>query len=443
MKFIPSQQHLSWGRVERPWQDVARPAWLAEVDVKAAANGPKQVLVYGLGRSYGDSCLNAGGALIDAGSLNNLIAFDRDAGIVRAEAGVSLADILKVAVPAGFFLPVTPGTKFVTLGGAVANDVHGKNHHAAGTFGRFVRALELWRSDGSRLICSPGENAALFNATVGGLGLTGFIAWVELQLTPIPSSYIVEDVVRFENLAEFFALEKESAAAFPYTVSWVDVLATGEKFGRGVFFRGKHAEDNRYKVHGNPKAKMPFDTPPFVASPIFMKVFNEAFYRRHVDKQRQHVVHYEPFFYPLDFVGGWNKAYGKKGFYQLQFVLPEGQEDGFTPILKEITASGRGSFLSVLKRFGDIPSPGMLSFPRPGINLAIDFANTGAATLSFLQRLDDMIAAAGGRVYPAKDGAMLPRNFRKYYPNWEEFAQHVDPRFSSSFWRRVTAKDPA
>lgn len=443
MKFLPSQHHLSWGRVERPWQDVARPSWLAEVDIRTAAHGPKQLLIYGLGRSYGDSCLNAGGAVIDAASLNRLIAFDRETGIIRCEAGTSLADVLKVAVPAGYFLPVSPGTKFVTVGGAVANDVHGKNHHVSGTFGRFVRAFELWRSDGSRLICTPQDNAALFAATIGGLGLTGFIAWVEFELLKIPSSYIQEEVVRFDNLEEFFALEKDSAANFPYTVAWLDCLATGANFGRGIFFRGKHAADNRFKVHGNPKGSLPFDTPPLMMAPLVMRLFNEAFYRRHVEKRKTHTVHYEPFFYPLDAVGNWNKAYGKRGFYQLQFVLPEGAESHFTTVLKTITASGRGSFLAVLKRFGAIQSPGMMSFPRPGINLALDFANTGAPTLRLLRELDDMIAAAGGRVYPAKDGMMSPANFQRYFPQWEAFAATIDPRFSSSFWRRVTAKEPA
>lgn len=438
MKFIPSQQHLSWGRVQRPWQDVARPAWLAEVDLKSAAHGPKPLLVYGLGRSYGDSCLNAGGAVIDTGHLNRLIAFDRETGVLRCEAGTSLADVLAVGVPAGYFLPVSPGTKFVTVGGAVANDVHGKNHHVAGTFGRHVRCFELWRSDGARLLCSPTENPALFNATIGGLGLTGFITWVEFQLKKIPSSFIQEEVVRFENLEEFFALEKESAAKFPYTVAWLDCLATGPNFGRGVFFRGDHAQDSRYRVHGNPKAALPFDTPPIVTVPLVMRLFNEAFYRRHVEKRRTHVVHYEPFFYPLDAIGNWNRAYGKRGFYQLQFLLPEGAEVGFTGILKKITASGRGSFLAVLKRFGDLPSPGMMSFPRPGVNLALDFANTGDATLKLLTELDAMIVDAGGRVYPAKDGMMPAASFRRYFPEWEAFAAHVDPRFSSSFWRRVT-----
>ncbi len=443
MKFLPSQQHLSWGRIERPWQDVARPAWLAEIDLKVAANGPKRLLVYGLGRSYGDSCLNAGGAVIDTASLNRLIAFDRDSGVFRCEAGTSLADVLKVSVPAGYFLPVSPGTKFVTVGGAVANDVHGKNHHVAGTFGRFVRSFELWRSDGSRLLCSPTENTALFNATIGGLGLTGFIAWVEFQLLKIPSSFIEEEVVRFDNLAEFFVLEKESAATFPYTVAWLDCLATGPKFGRGVFFRGKHAADNRYKVHGNPKASLPFDTPPLVMAPLVMRLFNEAFYRRHVEKRRTRVVHYEPFFYPLDAIGNWNRAYGKRGFYQLQFVLPDGAEARFAEILTKITASGRGSFLAVLKRFGDLASPGMMSFPRPGVNLALDFANTGEPTLRLLRELDAMIVDAGGRVYPAKDGMMAAASFQRYFPQWEAFSQYIDPRFSSSFWRRVTAKEGA
>lgn len=395
------------------------------------------MLAYGLGRSYGDSCLNPGGMLIDTSGMDRLISFDRETGVVRAECGISLGRILDVAVPSGWFLPVTPGTKFVTLAGAVANDVHGKNHHVAGTFGRHIRSFELYRSDGSRLICSPAENTEMFRATIGGLGLTGFIAWVEFQLEKIPSAMIVEDVLRFESLEEFFVLEKESTAKYPFTVSWVDTLSSGSALGRGVFFRGHFAPEGGYKAHSGPKIPLPFDAPGLASSSIVMKLLSNAFLKLH-SENKTHTVHYEPFFYPLDAIGQWNRGYGKGGFYQYQFVLPDAEKAAFTDILKFIAASGRGSFLNVLKRFGDVPSPGMMSFPAPGINLALDFANHGKSTLNLLLELDRRVLEAKGRAYPAKDGMMPGASFRRYFPQWESFAKFIDPRFSSLFWRRVT-----
>ncbi len=439
MISLSSQRHLSWGRVQRPSHRVVRPSWRDDLATLFRAGFDQKVLPYGLGRSYGDSCLNDGGLLIDTGGLDRLISFDRENGIVRCEAGTSIGRLLEVIVPAGFFIPVTPGTKFVTIGGAVANDVHGKNHHGAGTIGRYVRRFELWRTDGGGpRECSRTENPELFAATIGGLGLTGLLSWVELELERIPSAMIDEEVIKFGSLDEFFALEKESAAQFPFTVAWVDCLGTGEKFGRGVFFRGRWAAEGKKTVHKAPKISLPMELPGLALSTPIMKIFNETFYRRHVEKRRVHTVHYEPFFYPLDAVSGWNLAYGKRGFFQVQFVLPVGGEAGFTEILKLIADSGRGSFLAVLKRFGDLASPGMMSFPMPGINLALDFANNGGAP-AFLAELDRRIAAHGGRVYPAKDGVMTPATFQCSFPRWREFAAHVDPSFSSDFWRRVTA----
>ena len=439
MRTFLSDRHLSWGRVIRAQHEVAQPAWLSDVPQVLASPKDKPILAYGLGRSYGDSCLNPGGLLIDTSGMDRLITFDRESGVIRCESGISLGRVLEVSVPAGWFLPVSPGTKFVTVGGAVANDVHGKNHHVAGTFGMHVRALELYRSDGTRHLCTPTENVELFRATIGGLGLTGFIAWVEFQLEKIPSAMIVEDVIRFESLAEFFQLERESAAAFPFTVAWADCLATGPALGRGVFFRGRFAPAGGFRAHGGPRVAMPFDAPKLALSPMFMRLFNNAFYKRHTEKERTHTVHYDPFFYPLDTVGQWNRAYGKGGLYQYQFVLPDSEAGAFGDIMKFISLSGRGSFLAVLKRFGEAVSPGMMSFPMPGINLALDFANQGKSTLAFLLELDRRVVAAKGRAYPAKDGMMPGPSFRAFFPQWEAFSKYIDPRFSSLFWRRVTA----
>lgn len=429
-------KYTSWGNFPSADQKVRRLEWAGE----AALVGDGKLLPYGYGRSYGDSCLNDGGTLLDASKLDRLVAFDEATGVLRAEAGVSLEGLLAFAVPRGWFLPVTPGTKYVSLGGAVANDIHGKNHHRAGTFGRYVRAFELLRSDGSRLFCSPSENADMFRATVGGLGLTGLILWVELALRPIRSAMIDSESVKFANLDEFFALSAASDAAFEYTVAWVDCAAQGRSLGRGLFMRGNHAaEPGPLAPSPPPRLAAPFNAPDFALNRFTIGAFNTLYY----GKQRRKVVkkrgHYEPFFYPLDAVGAWNRIYGPRGFLQYQFALPYTGDAGVTKeIFARIAASKLGSFLAVLKMFGDLPSPGLLSFPKPGVTLALDFPNEGARTFALLDELDAIIRENGGRVYPAKDARMSGASFRTFYPQWREFAEYIDPRFSSSFWRRVT-----
>jgi len=428
--------YASWGNFPRARQKVRRLGWLSE----ATLEGEGSLLPYAYGRSYGDSCLNDGGTLLDVSGLDRLISFDATTGVLRAEAGVSLEHVLAFAVPRGWFLPVTPGTKYVSLGGAVANDIHGKNHHRAGTFGRHVRAFELLRSDGSRLVCSPTQNAHMFRATVGGLGLTGLILWVELALRPIESAMIDTETVKFANLDEFFVLSAESDAAFEYTVAWVDCAARGRSLGRGLFMRGNHAPGpGPLTPSPPPRLTAPFDAPDFLLNRWTVSAFNALYY----GKQRRKVVakraHYEGFFYPLDAVGGWNRIYGPRGFLQYQFVLPYAGDAGVTKeVFERIAASKLGSFLAVLKMFGDLPSPGLLSFPQPGVTLALDFPNEGARTFALLEDLDAIIREHGGRVYPAKDARMSAESFGSFYPQWREFARYVDPRFSSSFWRRVT-----
>ncbi|MEM6328325.1 MAG: FAD-binding oxidoreductase [Bacteroidota bacterium] len=432
------RQHLSWGRTPRlrPAR-VVRPAYLADVPRDLGALAP--VLAYGQGRSYGDACLNEGGTLLDTSTLDRFLSFDTEAGTLRAEAGVTMAEILALAVPQGWFLPVTPGTKYVSLGGAIANDVHGKNHHAAGTLGRFVSRLGLRRSTGETLELTPEDD--LFRATVAGLGLTGFILWADLQLIPIQSDEIVGRSIKFETLAEFFALSEAASARSPYVVSWVDTLRPE---GRGLLMEGDHATDGRLPEAGTPpptaRLGLPMDAPGWALSRPTVRAFNAAYYAR----QRQRSVatrsHYEPFFYPLDAVRDWNRGYGRRGFFQYQFVVPFADGDAaIRDILGRLAASGKGSFLAVLKTFGDVPSPGMLSFPRPGVTLALDLPNRGERTVRLLRDCDRVVAEAGGAVYPAKDACMTPESFRAFFPQWEAFAEHLDPAFSSSFWRRVTA----
>ena len=429
----------SWGHIPVVQQTILKPVWR---NISIPELDQTTLLPFGLGRSYGDSCLNNGGTLCVTSNLNHFISFDNVNGLLRCEAGVSLDEILKLVVPHGWFLPVTPGTKYVTVGGAIANDVHGKNHHVTGTFGCHVTQFELLRSDGSRLICSPENNPELFAATISGLGLTGLITWAEISLKKINSSFIDSETIRFSNINEFFELSNESDDDWEYTVSWIDCLAKGKDLGRGLFMCGRHADQtHELSTHKLAKLVIPFAMPQFLLNSYSITAFNNIYYRKNSNKKRKQLVHYDPFFYPLDSISRWNNMYGKRGFYQYQCVVPI--DDGVEitrKLLQTISDSKQGSFLSVLKKFGNIKSPGMLSFPREGITLALDFPNHGTDTLTLMEKLDKIVVAAGGAVYPAKDARMSAASFQQYYPQWHEFSKYIDPGFSSSFWRRVTAK---
>jgi L-gulonolactone oxidase len=433
------QAMSSWGRLRQAPHEVARPAFL---DQARAVPGGAPALCYGLGRSYGDVCFNENGRLIVTDLLDRFISFDRTRGILRAEAGISFDRLLRVIVPHGWFVPVTPGTKFVTLGGAVANDVHGKNHEAAGTLGRFVRAIGLARSSGQVLTLSADENAELFAATIGGLGLTGIILWVELELEPIRSAFVETETLALDDLDAFFRVAQESHD-WPYTVAWVDCLAEGAAAGRGLFFRGRHVEEGGLTVHRAPRLGVPLDAPGFLLNAHTTALFNTAVRRRPwvLGNKR---VHYDPFFYPLDGVAHWNKFYGKRGFYQHQSVVPTANAPDTLSKLLALTAEfGEGSFLMVLKLFGDKPSPGLLSFPMAGATLALDFPNKGESTRRLLDRMCEVVMDAGGRLYPAKDATMSGAAFRAGYPDWRKLEAQRDPAFMSDFWRRVTASAEA
>lgn len=394
----------------------------------------------GNGRSYGDVCLDDGGTLLDARGLDRFIAFDPASGVLRCESGVLLGSILDLFVPRGWFLPVVPGTRFVTLGGAVANDVHGKNHHAVGSLGGHVRAFELLRSDGTRRTCTRNENADWFAATIGGLGLTGLITWVEVQLRRVPSGWFDTETVRYGQLDDFFALSAESGKHFEYTVAWVDCTARKSRLGRGVFSRANHCDHPPDIREPRPRRlRMPF-TPPFsLVNGASLRVFNALYFHRAPQTAHRTPHHYRPWLFPLDTIDDWNRIYGPHGFLQYQCVLPpDCARDGIRELLDHIALSGTGSFLAVLKQFGTEAPAGLLSFPRPGTTLALDFANRGKPVFALLDRLDEVVAAAGGAVYPAKDARMPAERFRRYFPAWRQFETFIDPMFSSGFWRRVT-----
>jgi FAD/FMN-containing dehydrogenase len=430
--------YQSWGRYPRTRHTQVLPVfWRSEPP--ALGNIAESVLPFACGRSYGDSCLNDGGALVDVTGLRRFIAFDEPQALLRCEAGVTLADVLSLVAPRGWFVPVLPGTQWVSVGGAIANDIHGKNHHRAGTFGAHVTCLELLRSTGERVLCTPERNADLFRATIGGLGLTGLILWAEIRLKRVPGSAIAMERVRFACLEEFLDLSS-SDQAYEYTVAWVDCLAQGRRLGRGLFLRGDHAPRSPASSEArDPRLKVPIDLPSGLINRTTLALFNACYYRSQLRTKLRKTVPYEQFFFPLDRIGEWNRLYGRSGFFQYQCVVPDDLGRTVGALLTQVARSSETPALAVLKRFGSIQSPGLLSFPRPGITLAMDFVNRGPSTLALLEQLDRLVVDAGGAVYPAKDARMSAASFRRFFPGWEAFAAHVDPKFSSSFWRRVTA----
>lgn len=429
----------SWGRVAKSPHLVARPRFADELAALAACfSDTEPGLAVGLRRSYGDTVLNPGGRVLEMTALDRLIAFDRETGIMRAEAGVSLSQLLQVLVPAGWFLPTTPGTRFATLGGAVANDVHGKNHHAMGTFGASVTRLKLHRTDGSSEELVPG--APLFHATIGGLGLTGIIEWVEFRATGIPSASLDAQDFSFEHVLDYFDIAAGKKDEYEHTMAWVDCSTGGARLGRGVLSCANWSSHGDLKPHREEaRKKIRVETPAFVLNALTVRAFNSIRHDLKTMRAGPYHTHYGPFLYPLDAIAHWNRLYGAAGFYQYQCVLPpETAREGTVQLLQTIAISGQGSPLAVLKDFGPNPPAGLLSFPTEGTTLAVDFRNQGASTLKLMAELDRIVLACGGRLYPAKDGRMPAALFQAGFPKWQEFRAHVDPGLSSAFWRRVS-----
>jgi FAD/FMN-containing dehydrogenase len=428
----------SWGRHPRSTATVVPVYWRSD----AALSGARPpMLAHGLGRSYGDACLNDGGVLLSTRTLDRFIALDEERETVTCEAGVTLGGILDVVAPRGLYLPVVPGTRHVTVGGAVANDVHGKNHHRAGTFGRHVEEIELLRSTGARVRCGPARETALFAATVGGLGLTGLMLSATLRLRRIPSRGIRCTTVPLRGLAEYLDLSRRADAEDEYTVAWIDCLARGRALGRGLLHRGGWAEPARGARAPRPRRRLavPFELPFSPLNRVTLAALNGAYYLRHRVAPGTRRVDADRFFFPLDGVERWNRLYGRRGLVQFQCVLPPAAaEEGLRALLETVARAGEGSFLAVLKNFGPLPSPGLLSFPREGVTLALDFRNRGERTARLLATLYGIVAAHGGRVYPAKDAHMPPELFQAQHADvLPAFRAQLDPAFSSSFWRRV------
>jgi FAD/FMN-containing dehydrogenase len=432
-----------WGRYPRAECRVIEPDGAAET--LAAISGSATLIARGNGRSYGDSSLNPD-ATVSTRRENRFIDFDPRTGSLTCEAGAMLSDILAIFVPRGWFPPVTPGTKFVTLGGMIAADVHGKNHHKVGAFGDHVEWLDLALADGRVLRCSADDNADLFAATRGGMGLTGIILAARFRMIPIETSLMRQETLRSRDLAETMDLFERSRD-WTYTVAWIDCLAKGVSLGRSLLYRGEHAlrSDLAAEARAVPLAlkpkrskRVPLDLPAASLNRWSVGAFNEIYYRK--GKPGTALVDFESFFYPLDAILEWNRIYGRSGLLQYQCVLPKAQSAaGLQALLGRIAAAGAGSFLSVLKLLG--PQAGVLSFPLEGYTLALDF-RADPKTLALLSELDGIVAAHGGRIYLAKDARMDAAMMRKTYPRLAEFEslrRRVDPqgKFASLQSRRL------
>ncbi|MFT7228756.1 MAG: FAD/FMN-containing dehydrogenase [Methylophilaceae bacterium] len=392
-------------------------------------------LAFGNGRSYGDVCLNPDGMLWKTTGFDRFISFDESTGRLACEAGVLLRDIQQLTLPRGWILPVTPGTQLITVGGAIANDVHGKNHHMLGSFGDHIQRLTLLRTDGEAIECGPQLRKDWFSATVGGIGLTGFILTAEIQLRRVSGPWLDSETIPYANLSEFFQLADRSEANWEHTVSWIDCISSA---GRGLFMRANPSNiDQRPEPTGR-KLIIPFVPPVSLVNSLTLRPFNTAYYNLKKKQAGRSIIHYEPFFYPLDNLLEWNRMYGPKGFYQYQSVVPRaGGQETIQSMLREIARSGEGSFLAVLKTFGDRSSVGMLSFPQPGVTLALDFPNKGARTEKLFERLDAIVYEAGGRIYLAKDARMPRSLFEAGYPKLAEFLPYRDSGISSAMSRRL------
>ena len=422
----------SWGRLSRSQHKVV--ALSDRQEASESAGDSKPGITYGMGRSYGDVCLNPGGTLWATRRLDRFVSFDEAKGRITCESGVLLRDIQRTAIPRGWMLPVSPGTQLVTVGGAIANDVHGKNHHRFGTFADHVSRISMIRTSGEHIECGPRQKEDWFRATAGGLGLTGVILLAEIQLRRIPGPWLESETIPFFSLDEFFSLAGQSESRWEYTVAWIDCLA---RDNRGLFMRANHIEATQAPPKRS-SLRMPVTPPISMVNRLTLRPFNYLYFKMRRRRQGRQIVHYESFFYPLDNIHEWNRLYGPAGFYQYQCVVPgTAGPRAMKQILATIRASGSGSFLSVLKTFGAREPAGLLSFPQAGVTLALDFPNRGLATEDLFARLDAILVDAGGRIYPAKDARMPKFLFQQSYPALAEFLSYRDPGISSAMSRRL------
>lgn len=417
-------QLSGWGRFPRIETRLSTPRDEAGLAAQVAA-GP--VIARGMGRAYGDSAIGAN--TVSMAHFNHMISFEAQSGQLVAEAGVTLGEIIAAFLPRGWFLSVTPGTQFVSLGGAIAADVHGKNHHRDGAFGSFVDWIEVMGKDGAVTRCSRTENAEMFGWTLGGMGLTGIVVRAAIRLKRVESGWIRQTTIPARNLDEALAAFEETIGA-TYSMAWIDCVATGDKMGRSIVLTGEHAGRSGLppKLRAQPFAtpayggrRVPFNLPGFVLNPATVRLFNEAYYWRGTRQPTTGLVGWGPFFYPLDTLRDWNRIYGRKGFMQFQCVVPlDSHAEGLRALLDAVSRAGAGSFLTVLKRMG--PQVSRLSFPMEGYTLALDFP-MNARSLALMPELDRITADHGGRFYLAKDSRMSAETLHQTDPRWTGFAQ--------------------
>jgi decaprenylphospho-beta-D-ribofuranose 2-oxidase len=435
-----------WGRAPAEECFLYRPEKRREVgEILSGVDG--SALARGLGRSYGDTAVNPGGALIGFERINRMIHFDDATGVLECEAGVSLAEIIDVFLPRGWFIPVTPGTKYVTVGGAIANDVHGKNHHRDGSFSNFVDRFTLLTPAGDLLTCTPTENADVFWATLGGIGLTGMILTATLRLLRVESAFARVDYVRAENLEALLDAFALLDANYKYSVAWVDCLSKGRKLGRSVLMLGEHLPakempagySNPFAVSSRMSPNVSFNVPTLLQNRLTVGTFNSVFYAAHPSSERQ-IIDYGTYFYPLDRIGNWNRIYGKPGFTQYQATFPLKATEGLVKLMEKVSQSGRASFLAVLKRFGP-GGKGLLSHPFEGHTLTLDFPYRSGLP-EFLRECDELLLKYGARLYLAKDATMTAETFAAMYPMlpaFKEVRAKVDPqgKLSSRMAKRL------
>jgi decaprenylphospho-beta-D-ribofuranose 2-oxidase len=450
----PRQSLTGWGRTNATLAEVRE---LPDHEVAAAIKevGRRGALVRGLGRSYGDAAQNAGGVVLRLLGAAHQAVLDERLGTVTVPAGVSIDDLLRLIVPRGFFVPVTPGTRFVTIGGAIASDIHGKNHHVDGSFGNYVESLQLLLADGSVRVVGPHQQPELYWATVGGMGLTGAILQATLALIPIETSRMSVDTTRMPDLDSLLAEMSSSDDDVRYSVAWIDLVAKGRNLGRSVLSRGDHARRDQLgpREAVNPLAYGPrqlLSVPPLVPpmgvlNHATVAAFNEFWFRKSPRRRVGQIVDIGAFFHPLDIVGSWNRLYGSKGMLQYQFVVPFGQEAAMRTVIERLSASGAASFLAILKRFG-AGNAAPLSFPAPGWTLTLDVPGGSRALGDLLHGLDRVVLDAGGRHYFAKDAHTTPEAIRRGYPRlaeWKAIRESVDPQgvWQSDLSRRLGLTD--
>lgn len=444
--LLPIRPLSGWGRYPTARGAVSRLEKEAEIAASIKHFADKTVIARGAARSYGDAAFNPSGVTLLMERLNRILAFDAETGLLRVEAGATLGELISVFLPRGWILPVVPGTKFVTIGGAVAADIHGKNHHKDGSFSRHVRELTLIDGKGNRLACSRKAHSEAFWATAGGMGLTGIISDVELNLAKVPSQFIKRRSIRAENLDALMQAFDENEDKHNFSVAWIDCLAGGRNMGRGVLFLGDFADAQLVASRKSQAIKKPIkitmDTPEWLLNRFSMSAFNSFYYS--LNTTRDDLIHIDPFFFPLDSLHDWNRLYGKSGFIQYQCVLPpETSAEALKEILSRCVKGGWGSFLAVLKRFGpeEQHTEASISFPRSGYTITLDFpVRTGL--FEFTAELDKVVLQAGGRVYLAKDACLSAETFRKMYPQWEAWnavRNRLDPdaAFASALSKRL------